>query len=195
MTDSELDELERLHEAATPSDWHVVPLAGNIEHSVVGMLGGYVSEICVTIPKEDAALIVAARNALPGLIAAVREGRARPVFVPTMATDAQIDELKKHGSTVLVVDDGDVAKTLRAERDAALKERDDELELRGTWAERFEELRDERDELARKLADVEYQRNKAETEADALRAECERLRVVLTGLGWTDGTVRRGGEK
>lgn len=195
MTDSELDELERLHEAATPSDWHVVPLAGNIEHSVVGMLGGYVSEICVTIPKEDAALIVAARNALPGLIAAVREGRAERsgpewtcadcgeqgtpnnIVYDTEAGREYDAECPCCGSLDVRESPAEAAGALAEKRSELLSERDAALKERDVARATVREVSADRDEFDKMFQEKHGELVVALQERDALRAEVERLRA------------------
>lgn len=71
----QLDELKRLHEAATPGSWDRM-FSGNFDE------GWYIFPIlrrpgadCLSMVKEEsnAALIAAMRNALPDLIAAVEE--------------------------------------------------------------------------------------------------------------------------
>jgi len=64
MTERDLDELERLERAATPGPWFEVKM-GTVWLSVPMMAG--------ILAGSDAAFIASARNALPALIARVRE--------------------------------------------------------------------------------------------------------------------------
>lgn len=62
-----LDELKRLHEAATPGPWQMKPL------SMTGaslLTLPHPMQWSVQLPTENAALIAAMRNALPDMIAA-----------------------------------------------------------------------------------------------------------------------------
>jgi hypothetical protein len=71
------DELERLAGEATPGPWRV-GLWGNGEH-VPGLEHIFLDSIESTIQDvlaEDAALIVALRNALPTILSALREREA-----------------------------------------------------------------------------------------------------------------------
>lgn len=83
MTDSDLDELERLHAAATPGKWlhrdklddgspacDVLAIGPGYSWSIVCSANGNVSDV---FEPQDAALIAGAANALPALIAAARE--------------------------------------------------------------------------------------------------------------------------
>ena len=73
LTDAQLDELERLEQAATPcTAWE----SGSYTIGAQG-LGSWCWEICGDNDRaaEDAACFAAARNALPALIAEVRRYR------------------------------------------------------------------------------------------------------------------------
>lgn len=75
MTDLDLGELERLLEKATPGPWEVGPDCGPDAHGQVWVMGGKGQAwglAAETTTEEDAALIAAAVNALPALIAAYR---------------------------------------------------------------------------------------------------------------------------
>ena len=77
----DLDELERLEKAATPGPWHQHETwpGANLGRNVVsykpsanGIVG---SDFFQTRTDEDAEIIVTARNALPALIAELRQLR------------------------------------------------------------------------------------------------------------------------
>ena len=83
ITNAELDELERLEQAATPEPWYET-LTGEgkvcVSHVDYSAYNGY--PVCVmtnSFPQKDypnAAFISASRNAMPRLIAEVRRLRA-----------------------------------------------------------------------------------------------------------------------
>ena len=86
LTDAELDRLEGLHAAATPGPWESdvwgdVTVCPPGEHIVIAEAPGN---------QVHAGLIVAARNALPALLAEVREHRAREA-ARRAALDALVD--------------------------------------------------------------------------------------------------------
>jgi hypothetical protein len=62
------EELRRLLDAATPGPWHIHK--DNLEDLVCSPSGTLIAETQLRIP-EDAALIIAAVNALPALLAVV----------------------------------------------------------------------------------------------------------------------------
>ncbi len=96
VTPAELDELERLANAATPGPWQNVAwkhddddppwdmpiIAGPGDEVVVGLLYYDGHHACCNEP--DAALIAAARAAVPKLIAALREAWAEHVSLSAM---------------------------------------------------------------------------------------------------------------
>lgn len=72
LTDAEMDRLEGLHAAATPGQWESDVWGDVTANSEVGPV-----VISVFSHRMNGELIAAARNALPALIAEVREHRAR----------------------------------------------------------------------------------------------------------------------
>lgn len=94
LTEAELAALEALHAQATPGEWRVcdppVPESDNGEHIAIETLAPkddrWLSRLVVgvmyydgpvsAVREADAALIAAAKNALPALIATVRALRA-----------------------------------------------------------------------------------------------------------------------
>jgi hypothetical protein len=82
VTDSELDELERLAEGASPPPWHafVGPGIGGEDFISLGADDSaqpdmYVQHDGRPAPAADLKFIAACRNYLPRLIAEVRRGR------------------------------------------------------------------------------------------------------------------------
>ena len=67
LTDAELDRLEELHVAATPGVWR--PEGADVSADI--------GDVCYDADDIDAETIAAAHNALPALLAEVREHRAR----------------------------------------------------------------------------------------------------------------------
>jgi len=87
MTTIDLDEVERLYNAATPGDWHGDRQDGSIKYRLTS---GDDCELVLAVDhknftsgflgdrgKEDAALIIALHNAFPALLAELRENRQR----------------------------------------------------------------------------------------------------------------------
>jgi hypothetical protein len=76
----DLEHLEQLEKAATPGEWSVLYSEDPDRPGVYVNDGGfgtlYIAEECMQGP-DDAELIVAARNALPSLIADLRRERER----------------------------------------------------------------------------------------------------------------------
>lgn len=92
-----LDELERLEKAATPGPWEA-----NAEATINGEpieYRGYVEHVNGTVfrpgvnnrlAEADAALIAAARNALPEMIKELRALRTERVLLRNMLSDEQL---------------------------------------------------------------------------------------------------------
>lgn len=71
MTDTELDEIDALADAATPGPWQALGLMQPApNYAVIG--GGSIPTQVAVVTRENAAFIAAARTALPALIAEVR---------------------------------------------------------------------------------------------------------------------------
>lgn len=102
MTDQELNELEQLCNEASPGPWEVRPVGTIIGHSEQGAVAtpGAFDWICSmqtpNCPKwrEDATFIVATRDAMPKLIALVREQRRLAHYIVT-TKDAEIEQLQR----------------------------------------------------------------------------------------------------
>ncbi|MCF8533853.1 MAG: hypothetical protein K9G48_12675 [Reyranella sp.] len=85
LTDAELAELAAADRSATPGPWTAARPEqkgeewphGIIVAAVARGMGIYISGDSATFPSADRSLIVAARNALPALLAEVREHRQR----------------------------------------------------------------------------------------------------------------------
>lgn len=97
LTDAELAKLEALHHAATPGPWladfHHTRVTAGRRHAMVRVTGELAPLAAVVLGVEGcsedegratASLIPAARNALPALLAEVREHRQRPEVEMTM---------------------------------------------------------------------------------------------------------------
>ena len=140
--EDELKRLEALAALATPGEWTWEAFT-----DFNGMLHGPAETLdqALYMKNVDAALIVAARNALPRLIAALREARE------------DCDELLETTGALT----GDLLATLE-QRDAALKERDAGDNAVKRWAATCCKL---------------------SLEADALRAEVERLTGLIKPMG------------
>lgn len=88
---ADLDELDRLLAAATVRPWTInLDAVGGAD--LVGFDGAYVMDELAAFYKDDAALIVAAVNALPALIAELREktaaiARVKSLHVPWYEVD------------------------------------------------------------------------------------------------------------
>lgn len=70
MADLDLDEIERLADAATPGPWGVEPDRNSLDDLVMAKIG-----LVAATAREDAAFIAAARTAVPALSAEVRRLR------------------------------------------------------------------------------------------------------------------------
>ena len=85
MSDADLDELQRLHAAATPPPWHVESWNTEPNGYLYGPAPPHGPEVPpglmkarppVSLRYEDAGLVAATRNALPALLAEVRRLKA-----------------------------------------------------------------------------------------------------------------------
>lgn len=102
LTDEELDRLEGLHAAATPGPWKpseygsANEIDGDGAHAVLEggpvncMAYCYGGSSVVEFSEEDHAVTIAAHNALPALLAELREHRAREA-AHRAALDALVD--------------------------------------------------------------------------------------------------------
>ena len=95
LTDAELDRLEELHAAATPGPWDESEFRNRNEIDGPGGVpvleaGPDGLESSVKFSSHDQAVTIAARNALPALVAEVREHRAREA-AHRAALDALVD--------------------------------------------------------------------------------------------------------
>lgn len=95
LTDAELDQLEALHAAATPAPWDESEFRNRNEIDGPGDVpvleaGSDGLESSVKFSSHDQALTIAARNALPALLAELRKHRAVEAVHMT-ALDALVD--------------------------------------------------------------------------------------------------------
>ena len=72
LTEEFLEELDRLDKEARPGPWELEKQPGTGTHAVSRVIAGF---FAWKAPTPDARLIVQMRNALPSLIAEVREAR------------------------------------------------------------------------------------------------------------------------
>lgn len=211
MTDDELDELLRLHEAATPGPWSLDdPDAGPGE---IGRSGGmcvgfqYVCEVDPQSPwaEEDAALIAAYRTAVPRLVERMRAADQTIADLSVQAGRLQMerDQLKARAEAA-EADSVRTAEALidmrrRAEAaEAALTVlRDCTCTPKDVYAANMERMRTaeaEVERLSRRFADpgdMEGKLAAALDERDQAEAENARLREALGRYGRHDDGCAR----
>lgn len=91
LSDSDLDELERLAEAATPGEWRAQETnVGIMCRPRLGHIHPTLSCFIVGIAPDNARAIAATHNALPSLIAALRAERARSDRLAKLLGEARL---------------------------------------------------------------------------------------------------------
>lgn len=164
ISDSDLAELERLHALASPGPWKAIHdtcdrCRETGREEFIFLPGPAVGNHGIINGKSDADLIVAAVNALPGLIRTVREQRADIARLDASlrsesAVISDISEVVKSGSPGRSLVD-DVRRAI-SEREAMLSGMAGEHDTLALAHDRLLEQRLDRDaEIARLRAQVE----------------------------------------